>query len=425
MNNSAILEDAPVLADPYAQAEQQLAASVVRLGYDRDIEQVLAHMRREITVSIPIRRDDGSLEVFSGFRVQHNSARGPGKGGVRFSPEIGLNELRALAMWMSWKCALLNVPFGGAKGGISIDPREYSANELERVTRGYTNAIRPFIGPLLDIPAPDVGTDQQTMAWMVDTYSRGVGFEVPGAVTGKPISLGGSLGRITSTSQGVCYIALAALKSTGLVPADSSAAIQGFGKVGAGVAELLSQAGVRITAIADQYGAIYASAGISISELQLHVEKTGSVVGFAGATEMAPDLLLELEVDLLVPAAIGGVLTGRNANNVQAKVIVEGANGPTTSAADAIFANRGIMVVPDILANAGGVVVSYFEWVQGNQAYWWTAEDVENRLEYRMMQAWDEVLLESRHRHLSLRDAAIDLAVRKVAQAHQMRGLQT
>ena len=326
MSSSAILEDVSAAADPYAEAQQQLAASIARLGYGKDIERILSHARREVIVSIPIQRDDGSVEVLSGFRVQHNSARGPGKGGVRFSPDIGLGELRALAMWMTWKCALLEIPFGGAKGGISIDPRQYSTDELERITRGYTHAIQPFIGPRSDIPAPDVGTDQQTMAWMVDAYSAGVGFESPGAVTGKPISLGGSLGRASSTSQGVSYMALAALKSAGLAPAGSTAAIQGFGKVGAGVAELLSRAGVSVTAIADQYGAIYSSTGISASELQLHVENTGSVVGFAGASKMDPALLLELEVDLLVPAAIGGVLTGRNAGNVKAKIIVEGAN---------------------------------------------------------------------------------------------------
>lgn len=410
-------------SEAFENAQLQLAGAIATLGYSNGMHQHLSRPRREMTVGIPLRRDDDSVEILTGYRVQHNFSRGPAKGGLRYSPNVSLDEVRALAMWMTWKCSLLNVPYGGAKGGITIDPRHYSQRELERVTRRYTSEILPIIGPEKDIPAPDIGTDEQTMAWMMDTYSVNVGYTVPGVVTGKPVSVGGSLGRPSATSRGVVHIALAALQHAGLAPTRATAAVQGFGKVGAGTAQFLSEAGVSVVAVGDQYGAIHSPAGLDISALTEHVHRTGSVVGFAGSDPIDSDLLLEIDVDLLVPAAVEGVLHEGNAGRVQAKVIVEGANGPTTAAADRIFADHGILVVPDILANAGGVIVSYFEWVQGNQAYWWTAAEVEERLESRMLGAWHDVLRVATRRGLNLREAATVTAVERVAEAHQIRGL--
>ncbi|MFF0943406.1 Glu/Leu/Phe/Val dehydrogenase [Kocuria sp. CPCC 205300] len=408
---------------PLADAQAQLTAAVAALGYETGLHQLLSRPRREMTVSIPLRRDDGSVEVLTGHRVQHNFSRGPAKGGLRYSPAVDLDEVRALAMWMTWKCALLDVPYGGAKGGITIDPRNYSRGELQRVTRRYTSEILPIIGPDKDIPAPDIGTDEQTMAWMMDTYSVSVGYTVPGVVTGKPVSLGGSLGRSSATSQGVVHIALAALAHRGIAPTGATAAVQGFGKVGAGAAQFLAEAGVEVVAVSDQYGAVHRTGGLDVTALQQHVAATGSVVGFGGADPFPADRLLGLDVHLLVPAAVEGVLHAGNAAEVTAEVVVEGANGPTTGAADEILAANGVLVVPDILANAGGVIVSYFEWVQSNQAYWWSAAEVDARLETRMLAAWEKVLAVAAERGLSLREAATVTAVQRVADAHLTRGL--
>jgi glutamate dehydrogenase (NAD(P)+) len=415
--------EAAIDPSPLENARRQLSSAITALGYDQDLHRVLATARRELTVSVPLRRDDGRTELFTGYRVQHDFARGPAKGGLRFSPGVNLDEVRALAMWMTWKCALLDVPYGGAKGGVTIDPRNYSRRELERVTRRYTSEILPIIGPEKDIPAPDIGTDEQNMAWMMDTYSVNAGYTIPGVVTGKPVHIGGSLGRARATSKGVVFIALAALRQAGTDPARSSAAVQGFGKVGSGAAAFLAEAGVRVVAVSDQYGAVHDPSGLDIPGLQDHVRRTGSVAGWPQAESMDPDQLLELDVDLLVPAAVEGVLTEHNAPRVQARLVVEGANGPTTAAADAVLAARGITVVPDILANAGGVVVSYFEWVQANQAYWWTAAEIDERLERRMLTAWQNLLEVSTARGLTLREAATVTAVERVAQAHLTRGL--
>jgi glutamate dehydrogenase (NAD(P)+) len=384
---------------------------------------MLATPRREVTVSIPLRRDDGTHEVLVGHRVQHNFSRGPAKGGLRYSPDVTLDEVRALAMWMTWKCALLDVPYGGAKGGVRIDPRAHSQAELERVTRRYTSEISPLIGPERDIPAPDIGTDENTMAWMMDTYSVQQGHTVLGVTTGKPISLGGSLGRATATSRGVAHVAFAALADRGIAVSGGSAAVQGFGKVGRYTARFLAEAGMKVVAVSDQYGAIADERGLDVPALEDHVDATGSVVGVAGSDVLDGAALLELDVDLLVPAAVEGVLNAGNAERVQAKVIVEGANGPTTPEADAVFRRNGILVAPDILANAGGVVVSYFEWVQSSQAFWWSADEVESRLAARMDIAWRDVNAAARQRGLALRDAATVLAVERVAQAHLLRGL--
>jgi glutamate dehydrogenase (NAD(P)+) len=409
--------------NPLPAALSQLADAIETLGYDEGMHAILATPRREVTVSIPLHRDDGSIQVLTGHRVQHNLSRGPAKGGLRYSRDVTLDEVRALAMWMTWKCSLLDVPYGGAKGGVTLDPREYSRAELERVTRRYTSEISPLIGPERDIPAPDVGTDEQTMAWMMDTYSVATGHTVLGVVTGKPVALGGSLGRSSATSRGVAHVALAALAHRGKQPAQATAAVQGFGKVGRGTARFLAEAGIRVTDVADQYGGITADRGIDMAALEEHVDLTGSVVGFREADPKDGALVLEADVDLLVPAAVEGVLREDNAGRVTAPVIVEGANGPTTPEADRIFEKNDQLVVPDILANAGGVIVSYFEWVQANQAYWWSAAEVESRLKERMLRGWDRVLEQARSRQLTLRSAATSLAVQNVAEAHRLRGL--
>ncbi|MEX5257602.1 UNVERIFIED_CONTAM: Glu/Leu/Phe/Val dehydrogenase [Kocuria sp. CPCC 205274] len=408
---------------PLVDAQAQLASAVATLDYEPGLHALLASPRREMTVSIPLRRDDGSVEVLTGHRVQHNVSRGPAKGGVRYSPQVDLDEVRALAMWMTWKCALIDVPYGGAKGGITVDPRRYSRPEIERLTRRYTSEILPIIGPDKDIPAPDIGTDEQTMAWMMDTFSVSSGYTVPGVVTGKPVSLGGSLGRASATSAGVVHIALAALEHVGITAARATAAVQGFGKVGADAALFLTEAGVKVVSVSDQYGAVHRADGLDIRALQEHVAVIGSVVGFPGAETIPGEQLLALEVDLLVPAAVEGVLTGANAHEVRARVVVEGANGPTTAEADRVLAEAGVLVVPDILANAGGVVVSYFEWVQSNQAYWWSRQEVDHRLEHRMLSAWHHLLDVASARGLTLREAATVTAVERVADAHRTRGL--
>jgi glutamate dehydrogenase (NAD(P)+) len=408
---------------PLEDARSQLADVIRLLGYSDGLHAMLATARRELTVAVPLRRDSGDISLFVGHRVQHNFSRGPAKGGLRYSPHVTLDEVRALAMWMTWKCALLDVPYGGAKGGIRIDPRDFSVGELERVTRRYTSEILPIIGPSQDIPAPDIGTDEQTMAWIMDTYSVSVGHTVPGVVTGKPISLGGSLGRSSATSLGVTHVAIKALEHLGRSPRGASAAVQGFGKVGRDAARFLSDAGLNVVAISDQYGAVFAGGGLDVAALAAHVDATGSVVGFPESEPLDAELLLELDVDLLVPAAVEGVIHAENAARVRATVIVEGANGPTSPSADRILADNGVLVVPDILANAGGVLVSYFEWVQANQAYWWTANEVETKLADRMTAAWVNVLDYSARNGLTLRTAATSMAVERVTEAHRLRGL--
>ena len=412
----------PPVTGPLHDAQEQLAAAVAHLGLDAGLHQLLATPRREMQVSVPLRRDDGSIEVLSGYRVQHNFSRGPAKGGLRYAPQVDLDEVRALAMWMTWKCALLDVPYGGAKGGVALDPRAYSQAELERVTRRYTSEILPIIGPEVDIPAPDIGTNEQTMAWMMDTYSTAMGHTVPGVVTGKPLSLGGSLGRATATSRGVAHVAVLAMNRQGVDPRHATAAVQGFGKVGRFTARFLAQAGVCVRAVSDIDGAVYSPAGLDIAALEAHVDATGSVRDFAGAQALDEDILT-LDVDVVVPAAVEGVLTAANAGRVRARIVVEGANGPTTREADALLAQRDVLVVPDILANAGGVVVSYFEWAQANQAYRWSAEDVDARLLDRMSHAWEDVTAYAASRELSLREAATVLAVERVTEAHRLRGL--
>lgn len=409
--------------DSLAAARLQLSEAIDHLALPEHVYNTLATPRREITVSIPLRRDDGSLEQLTGYRVQHNVARGPAKGGVRYSPLVDIREVRALAMWMTWKCAILNLPYGGAKGGVTIDPRGYSSAELERVTRRYTSEISTFIGPDRDIPAPDIGTDEQTMAWMMDTYSVNAGHTVLGVVTGKPVALGGSLGRASATSHGLGVVTLEALRATRRPIEGATVAVQGFGKVGRDAARFLDRAGLSVVAISDQYGAIHADTSLDVDAVAAHVDATGTVVGFPDADAIPANALLELDVDVLIPAAVEGVITEENAERIRAGMIVEGANGPTTPQADDILNDRGVLVVPDILANAGGVLVSYFEWVQGNQAYWWTANDVEEKLRARMVAAWQQLYERSRADRRSLRRTATAMAVERVAQASNLRGL--
>lgn len=405
------------------EARQQLLEACHHLQLPEGEFHVLSQARRELTVTVPLLREDGSLEVFTGHRVQHNFSRGPAKGGVRYSADVDLDEVRALAMWMTWKCALLDVPYGGAKGGVNIDPETHTQRELERVTRRYTSEIIPIIGPTMDIPAPDMGTDEQTMAWMMDTYSVAVGHTVPSVVTGKPVSLGGSLGRREATSRGVVVVTLAAMERLGLTPRHTTAAVQGFGKVGRGAARFMYEAGCNVVAVSDVHGAVHNSRGLDIPALEAHFDRTGTLVGFAGADPLARDDLVFVEADVLIPAAREGVLHKDNAHGVKARLIVEGANGPTSAAADEIFRQQDILVVPDILANAGGVLVSYFEWVQGNQSYWWTLAEVQDRLRERILNSWTSVNKYAADHRLSLRSAATIMAVERVREAHMIRGL--
>jgi glutamate dehydrogenase (NAD(P)+) len=410
-------------ASALVTARAQLASAIEFLGYDAGMHAVLATPRREMNVAIPLRRDDGSIEVLSGYRVQHNISRGPGKGGLRYSAGVDLDEVRALAMWMTWKCAIVDVPYGGAKGGVTIDPRRYSASELERVTRRYTSEIMPMIGPERDIMAPDIGTDERVMAWVMDTYSVNVGYTIPAVTTGKPLAVGGSLGRATATSRGVVHTAAAALADAGTSLAEVTAAVQGFGKVGSHAVRFLAEAGARVVAVSDEHGGVHAPDGLDVAALLRHVQDAGTVVGFAGGDPIDNAALLALDVDVLIPAAVENVLDAQAASRVKARWVVEGANGPTTTEGDRALAERGVVVVPDILANAGGVVVSYFEWVQANQAYWWTAREIEERLEQRMTTAYGEVAALARAESISLRDAALAIGVRRVAEAHLIRGL--
>lgn len=408
----------------WESARIQLAEAVRYLGLDDGMHQLLATPRREMTVSIPLRRDDGNVEVLRGYRVQHNLSRGPAKGGIRYHPSTDIDEVRALAMWMTWKCALIGIPYGGAKGGVTIDPRLYSRQELERVTRRYASEIGPIIGPERDIPAPDVGTDEQTMAWFMDTYSMHRGYTVTGVVTGKPVSIGGSEGRAGATSRGVMITAFEALRQAGLDPRDVSVAVQGFGKVGGLAAQYLHDAGCKIVAVSDVKGGAYNRLGMNPAKM-LREMRAGmeSVVGYPGTDAISNEDLLELDVDVLVPAALESVIHEDNADRIQARFVVEGANGPTTPAADAIMEAKGTVVVPDILANSGGVAVSYFEWVQDLQAYWWTEHEVSDRMRDILVSAYAEVAALSEERSISLRTAAQMIGVGRVAEAHRTRGL--
>jgi glutamate dehydrogenase (NAD(P)+) len=408
----------------WQSAQAQLTEAVKQLELDDGMHQLLATPRREMTVSIPLRRDDGHVEVLRGYRVQHNLSRGPAKGGIRYHPSTDIDEVRALAMWMTWKCALIGIPYGGAKGGVTIDPRLYSQTELERVTRRYASEIGPIVGPEKDIPAPDVGTDEQTMAWFMDTYSVNRGYTVTGVVTGKPVSIGGSQGRGGATSRGVLITAFLALRESGLDPRDATVAVQGFGKVGGLAAQYLHDAGCKVVAVSDVKGGAYNAMGLNPAAM-LRALRGGmeSVVGYPGTDAISNEELLELDVDVLVPAALESVIHDGNADRVKARFIVEGANGPTTPDADEILEAKGVVVVPDILANSGGVAVSYFEWVQDLQAYAWSESEVNDRLASILDSAYAEVSALAQEYGVSLRTAAQMIGVGRVAEAHRTRGL--
>jgi len=402
----------------------QLAAASRELGLSDGQHELLATPRRALTVSIPVRRDDGHIEVLQGYRVQHNLSRGPAKGGIRYHPSTDLDEVKALAMWMTWKCSLIGLPFGGAKGGVAIDPRLYSPGELERITRRYASEIQPIIGPERDIPAPDVGTDEQTMAWFMDTYSVNTGHTVTGVVTGKPVSLGGSQGRGGATSRGVLFTAFCALREAGIDPREVKVAVQGFGKVGGLAAQFLHDAGCQVVAVSDVKGGAYNGMGLNPAAMLRHIRAGAeSVVGYPGTDVITNEELIELDVDVLVPAALEGVIHEGNADRVRARFVVEGANGPTTPDADAILEAKGTLVVPDILANSGGVAVSYFEWVQDLQAYFWSEDEVNDRLRRLMESAYAEVAELADDRGISRRIAAQVIGVGRVAEAHRTRGL--
>jgi len=383
----------------------------------------IKYPRREFIVRFPLRYDDGHIKLLTGFRVQHNTLRGPAKGGIRYHPDVDLDEVRALAGWMTWKCGVVNIPFGGAKGGVTCDPSTMSQSELERLTRRYIWEISPVIGPDQDIPAPDVNTNPQVMAWIVDTYSVFKGYTCPSVVTGKPVEIGGSLGRLEATSRGVVFVLQEAAKLLKIDLTGATAVIQGYGNVGYHAAELAEEIGIKVKAVADWRGGILNDKGLDTKKVYAHCQKTGSVVNYPEADNITNAQLFELPCDILIPAALEGQITRANAGKIKAKVIVEGANGPTSPFADEILDNKGIFVVPDILANAGGVTVSYFEWVQNVQKLFWTEDDVNQRLQQIMSRAFHEVYDISTREKVNMRTAAYMLAIGRVAEAKRLRGI--
>jgi glutamate dehydrogenase (NAD(P)+) len=383
---------------------------------------ILRVPKREWTVNFPVTMDDGHVEVFTGYRVQHNVSRGPAKGGIRFHPAADLDEVRALAMWMTWKCALVDVPFGGAKGGVTIDPRSLSQGELQRVTRRFATELQGIIGPETDIPAPDVGTNAQVMAWLMDTVSMHAGYTVPGVVTGKPVDLGGSEGRADATGMGVMFTAERALAELGISLDGATVAVQGFGNVGEAATRLIHEQGGKIVAVTDVGGGVANPAGLDPARLLAHLKETGSIAGAPDTRPIDNDALMALDVDLLVLAALEGQVTGANAHTIQARVLAEGANGPVTPDADPILAERGVVTVPDILCNAGGVIVSYFEWVQNLQSFAWPADEVAERLRLVIGRAYDQVAEMRDAQGIDARLAAHAIAVGRVAEAQQIRG---
>jgi glutamate dehydrogenase (NAD(P)+) len=409
--------------NPFDIAKHQLRGVADIFGIHSSLVNVLSQCKKAVTVSIPTRMDDGSVRVFEGYRVTHNIARGPSKGGIRYHPDVTLDEVKALAMLMTWKCALMGIPFGGAKGGVICDPKRLSAGELERMTRRYTSEIINEIGPERDIPAPDVGTDARVMAWIFDTYSMNKGHSVLGVVTGKPVQIGGSLGREEATARGALFCIREALRKREIRLADASVAVQGFGNVGSYLAKFLSEEGARVIAASDSGGGLYNPQGIDIPAALAHKGETGSLAGLRGAEPITNEELLLLECDVLAPCALEQVLHAGNADKVKAKIVCEGANGPTTPAADEILEDAGVLILPDILANAGGVVVSYFEWVQGLQEYFWKEPEVNAKLNDIVTRAFRETWETHASRGVGMRMAAYGLAVERVGEATTTRGL--
>lgn len=410
-------------ANAYDVALENFDTAANEMELSSDIREMIKYPERVLTVTVPVRMDDGHIHRFEGYRVQHSMVRGPAKGGIRYHPQVTLDEVKALATWMTWKCAVVNIPFGGAKGGITCNPKLMSQIELERMTRRYTSAILPLIGPAQDIPAPDVYTNPQTMAWIMDTYSMTKGYPIPGVVTGKPISLGGSLGRNEATGRGVFYTIQSACEHLGLPLVGATVAVQGFGNAGSIAAQLLHEAGAKIVAVSDSTGCVYNKNGLNIPEL-IHMKALcGHVEGFPESEAISPSELLALKCDILVPAALENTIRADNAAAVRAKIVAEAANGPVTPAADRILEGNGTFVIPDILCNAGGVTVSYFEWVQDEQHLFWEAQDVYNRLERVMKTSFRDVLKIHLERKVPMRIAANILGIGRVAEAVQIRGI--
>jgi len=409
--------------NPFKIAQEQLDRAAKIMKLDPAVHQILREPMRVLEVTIPVKMDDGSVKVFKGFRVQYNDARGPTKGGIRFHPQETLDTVKALAAWMTWKTSVVDLPYGGAKGGVICNPKEMSEGELERLSRGYIRAIGRFIGPERDIPAPDVYTNPQIMAWMMDEYSKIVGYNAPGVITGKPIEIGGSLGRGDATAKGGMYVLREAAKKIKLDLKKATVAIQGYGNAGQFAHKLVTEMfGSKVVAVSDSKGGIYSENGLDYEKVLAHKEKTGSVINFPGAKNITNEELLELNVDVLIPAALENQITGKNANNIKAKIVLELANGPTTPEADEILYKKGILDIPDFLANAGGVTVSYFEWVQNINGYYWTAEEVYQKLDQKMTKAFWDVMETMEKYKVDPRTAAYIVAVDRVAKAVKIRG---
>jgi len=420
------LQEAPashLRENPFEIARQQLRTVGETFGIDPNLINVLSGCKKAVEVSIPTQMDDGSTRVFSGYRVIHNVARGPSKGGIRYHPDVTLDEVKALSMWMTWKCALVGIPFGGAKGGVIVDPKALSRRELERMTRRYTSEIINEIGPEKDIPAPDVGTDSRVMAWIFDTYSMNKGHSVLGVVTGKPLAIGGSLGREEATARGALYVLRGAARKKGIDLRGARVAVQGFGNVGSYLARFVFEDGAKVIAVSDSHGGILDESGIDIPAAIAHKRETGSLGGFKGTQPISNDDLLLLDCDVLAPCALEQVVTESNADRIKAKIVVEGANGPLTPAADDILEQKGVLILPDILANAGGVIVSYFEWVQGLQEYFWKEDEVNAKLNDIVTRAFNETWAGYEGGNLSMRNAAYGFAVQRVAEATITRGI--
>ena len=409
--------------NPYETALIQFDLAAEKIGLDDGMREVLRNPKRQLIVSVPTLMDDGSIKVFPGYRVQHNIARGPAKGGIRFHPKVTLDEVKALASWMTWKCATVNIPYGGAKGGVTCDPKKMSRGELERMTRRYASEISLLIGPDRDIPAPDVYTDSQTMAWIMDTYSMTIGHSALGVVTGKPVELGGSVGRHEATARGALFCVREACQALKRPLRGASVAVQGYGNAGGIAARLLHADGAKLVAATDSRGGVYSSRGLDPVRLAEHKKETGSLVGFKGAERITNEELLETKCDILVPAALENQITQKNANRVRARIVAEAANGPTTTLADRILHDRGVFLIPDILCNAGGVTVSYFEWSKNLQGFFWDEAEVNRQLEKFMVRGFREVHELSKQRKVDLRTAAYMLAIGRVAQATRVRGL--
>jgi glutamate dehydrogenase (NAD(P)+) len=409
--------------NPFELAQQQLRTVADTFQIDPNLVRVLERCKKAVVVSVPFSRDDGTIEVYEGYRVTHNIARGPSKGGIRYHPDVTLDEVKSLAMWMTWKCALMGIPFGGAKGGVVCNPKKLTPGELERMTRRYTSEIVNEIGPEKDIPAPDVGTDPRVMAWIFDTYSMNKGHSVLGVVTGKPLNIGGSLGRLEATARGAHYCVREAVKKQGRSLDGMRVVVQGFGNVGSYLAKFVAEDGAKVVGISDSSGGIYNANGLDVDLALAHKQETGQLQGLKDTESITNDELLVLDCDVLAPCALEQVITSENADRIKAKVICEGANGPTTPAADEILDERGIMVLPDVLVNAGGVVVSYFEWVQGLQEYFWKEDEVNARLNDITSRAFHETWATYEARSTTMRIAAYGLAVQRVSQATLTRGL--